>query len=189
MATRERRAHDRAERHRLIIDTARSIAESDGWDAVTTRRLADTISYSQPVLYSHFAGKDAIVAAVAVQGFAEMATRLRTARTSTDDARASVLAVAQAYAEFSAEHPAVFDAMFSAPSVLRFADETTPTPLLDAFAEIRSAVTALADGRDPELLTEVFWSAVHGQVILGRATRLRPDLTVERLTMAVRSLV
>jgi AcrR family transcriptional regulator len=31
---------------------------------VTTRRLADRIEYSQPALYSHFEGKDAIVSAV-----------------------------------------------------------------------------------------------------------------------------
>jgi hypothetical protein len=57
-----RRARERAARHALIIQTARQIAETDGWDAVTTRRLAETIEYSQPVLYSHFANKDAIVA-------------------------------------------------------------------------------------------------------------------------------
>ena len=35
---------------------------------MTTRRLADRIEYSQPVLYSHFEGKDAIVSAVASRG-------------------------------------------------------------------------------------------------------------------------
>lgn len=33
----------------------------------TTRRLAAEIEYSQPVLYSHFSGKDAIMAAAAVE--------------------------------------------------------------------------------------------------------------------------
>ncbi|HWN35157.1 MAG TPA: helix-turn-helix domain-containing protein, partial [Pseudonocardia sp.] len=70
MPVQQRRERQRAERHRLILDTARRIAESEGWDAVTTRRLADAIEYSQPVLYSHFAGKDEIVAAVALDGFA-----------------------------------------------------------------------------------------------------------------------
>lgn len=49
---------------------------------MTTRRLAEQIEYSQPVLYSHFSGKDAIMAAVAVEGFAELAAELHTARTS-----------------------------------------------------------------------------------------------------------
>ena len=39
---------------------------------MTIRRLADEIEYSQPVLYSHFENRDAIVAAVAVEGFLEL---------------------------------------------------------------------------------------------------------------------
>jgi hypothetical protein len=40
-ATSARRERQRAERHQLIIDTARELAEASGWDAVTTRRLAE----------------------------------------------------------------------------------------------------------------------------------------------------
>ncbi|WP_342217184.1 hypothetical protein [Nocardia abscessus] len=39
---------------------------------MTARRLAERIEYSQPVLYTHFAGKSVIVSAVAEQGFAEL---------------------------------------------------------------------------------------------------------------------
>ncbi len=35
---------------------------------MTTRRLADRIEYSQPALYSHFEGNDAIMTAVALEG-------------------------------------------------------------------------------------------------------------------------
>ncbi|MFC4083524.1 TetR family transcriptional regulator, partial [Amycolatopsis samaneae] len=71
-----RRERDRAERERRIVAAARELAEAEGWDAVTTRRLAAKIEYSQPVLYSHFSGKGAIMAAAAVEGFAELAERL-----------------------------------------------------------------------------------------------------------------
>jgi len=65
----ERKSRERAEREGRIISAARVIAEKEGWDAVTIRRLAKEIEYSQPVLYSHFASRDAIVEAVAVEGF------------------------------------------------------------------------------------------------------------------------
>jgi AcrR family transcriptional regulator len=51
---------DRAEREYRIVSAARIIAEREGWDAVTIRRLASEIEYSQPVLYSHFEHRDAI---------------------------------------------------------------------------------------------------------------------------------
>jgi AcrR family transcriptional regulator len=50
----DRRARDRAARHQLIISTARLLAEAEGWDAVTTRRLSTEIEHSRPVLYKHF---------------------------------------------------------------------------------------------------------------------------------------
>ena len=59
---------ERAQRRQVIVNAARELAESEGWEAVTTRRLADRTEYSQPVLYSHFEGKDAIVSAVASRG-------------------------------------------------------------------------------------------------------------------------
>ena len=57
MSIAERRERQRAERYELILAAARELAEAEGWDAVTTRRLAGLIDYSQPVLYSHFKGK------------------------------------------------------------------------------------------------------------------------------------
>ncbi|HTR70778.1 MAG TPA: helix-turn-helix domain-containing protein, partial [Mycobacteriales bacterium] len=65
MTRQERKERERAQRRQVIVDAARELAEAEGWESVTTRRLADRIEYSQPVLYSHFEGKDAIVSAVA----------------------------------------------------------------------------------------------------------------------------
>ena len=50
MAIEDRRERERATRRQLIITTARTLAEAEGWDAVTTRRLSTEIEYSQPVL-------------------------------------------------------------------------------------------------------------------------------------------
>ena len=85
-----RRDRERAQRHQMIITAARELAEAEGWDAVTTRRLAERIEYSQPVLYSHFDGKDAIVRAVAIQGFEELADHLRRARLGADGSEAGL---------------------------------------------------------------------------------------------------
>ena len=79
MGITERKGRERAEREHRIVAAARLIAEREGWDAVTIRRLADEIEYSQPVLYSHFENRDAIVAAVAVEGFKEITAALREA--------------------------------------------------------------------------------------------------------------
>src|SRR5919206_333738 len=121
MSIQTRRERERAERERLIVTAARELAETEGWDAVTTRRLAAEIEYSQPVLYSHFKGKDAIMAAVALQGSAELAAELRAARTGAPGPREALAAVGAAYAAFAEQRPAVYDALFTLAVDLPFA--------------------------------------------------------------------
>src|ERR1700746_3716277 len=100
MTIEERRARDRAARPPLIVATARKLAEAEGWDAVTTRRLATEIEFSQPVLYKHFSGMDAIAEAVAIEGFSELADALRLARTEAATPHLSLTGMARAYLDF-----------------------------------------------------------------------------------------
>lgn len=183
MSVQERRHRERADRERLIVAAARELAETEGWESVTTRRLAERVEYSQPVLYSHFAGKDAIVAAVAVEGFAELAAELRAARTAADQGRPALAAVADAYCAFADRRPALYDAMFNRAVTLAFATAETPQPLRDGFDELRRAVQPLAAGDDDALLTEVLWSGLHGVVTLTRGGRLPPERHQERLAL------
>lgn len=173
MATQERRARDRTARHERIVAAARELAEDQGWDAVTTRRLAERIEYSQPVLYSHFpGGKDELVAAVALAGFVELADALRAA-VGDRHGRAAVEAATDAYLGFAARRPAVYDAMF-ARAVLAFAVDDTPAPLKDGFAALRAAL----GGDDVD--AEVGWATLHGLATLRAAGRLSTTAVAPR---------
>ncbi len=168
------------------MQTARELAEQQGWDAVTTRRLSERIEYSQPVLYSHFRGKREIIGAVALQGAAEMAVELRAAARAADGPRDRVTALARAYLDFATRNPAVYDAMFQLDGGLAFAQEDTPEPLKDAFAALLESLEEVAgDGVDPGLFTEVFWAALHGLATLTRAGRLPPPDAERRTQLLV----
>ena len=187
MSVQERKQRERADRERLIVATAREIAEQQGWDAVTTRQLAERIEYSQPVLYSHFRGKREIIGAVALEGATEMAVAMRAAtRAAVAGPRARVAALARAYLDFAARNPAVYDALFNLDGGLAFAQEETPEPLKDAFAALLETLREVAgDGADPGLFTEVFWAALHGLATLARAGRLPPQDTERRVELLV----
>ncbi|ADD40641.1 TetR/AcrR family transcriptional regulator [Stackebrandtia nassauensis] len=188
MSTQTRKERERAQRHQLIITTARELAEADGWDAVTTRKLSERIEYSQPVLYSHFKGKRAIMDAVILEGCAELAVLMREARTRARRPDTALTAVADAYMDFGREHPATFDAMFTLPSDLPFGPEA-PQPLKDAFAELYAVFSPLAGSRDPMVFTEVGWSAIHGVAVLDRSGRLPPQDANKRLSILVKQLL
>src|ERR1700759_2531512 len=110
MSIAERKERQRAERYELILAAARELAEAEGWDAVTTRRLADLINYSQPVLYSHFKGKAEIMAAVATRGFEELAIQLKTATRNVAGAGGVLRNVCAAYIDFASARPIVYEA-------------------------------------------------------------------------------
>jgi AcrR family transcriptional regulator len=185
MPSEDRRARDRAARRRLIVDTARQLAEAEGWDAVTTRRLSTEIEYSQPVLYKHFSGMDQVAAAVALDGFGELGRLLHAARAEAQTPLDVLTRMAHAYLDFARDSPAVYDAMFTGRTALRFAAEDTPPELVTAFAELRQAVSAVGSEADADALAEVFWAALHGLTTLGRSGRLRPDYERERIELLV----
>jgi AcrR family transcriptional regulator len=186
VAIADRRRRDRAARRQLIIATARALAEREGWDAVTTRRLSTEIEYSQPVLYKHFASMEDIVEAVALEGFGELAATLSTARSDAAGREETLSRVAHAYSNFATDNPVLYDAMFTRATRLRFGGtEDTPIQLRAGFAELRESVATVAGVRDIDTLTEVLWAGLHGLTTLGRSDRLRPGRDTERIELLV----
>jgi AcrR family transcriptional regulator len=183
MGVRERKERERQDRAHRIVECARTIAEKEGWPAVTTRRLADEIEYSPPVLYGHFPeGRDGIVSAVALAGFGDFTTAMRRALEGADEA-GRLTAFIRAYLDFAADNPATYEAMFSMRLGVRFAHESTPPELRAGFETLVSAIGGGSTG-DVGTRAEVFWSALHGMCVLTRGQRLAPDneaARVERL--------
>jgi AcrR family transcriptional regulator len=174
MTIQTRRERERADREKLIVRAARELAETEGWGAVTTRRLAEEVDYSQPVLYSHFKGKDDIMAAVAVEGFADLADDLHAVA-------GSLSAVAAAYLTFAEQHPALYDVMFNQVIGLPFATAGAPAALHAAFDGLADAIRPHAGDDDLGLLTETFWASLHGLATLTRVGRLPREAHDQRL--------
>lgn len=183
MGVAERKDRQRAEREQRIVAAARAIAEREGWGAVTIRRLADEIEYSQPVLYSHFANRDAIVAAVAVEGFKDITVALRDAASEAIGRRNALKTVAEAYLAFGLGHPALYEAMFVLPTNLRFAEVETRPELQAAFEALAAVVSPFC--ADVAVATETFWAALHGLTELERSGRIRPAARHERIARVV----
>ena len=173
----QRKLRDNLARRENIIRAARRIAELDGWSNVTVRRLSDEISYSQPVLYSHFGSREGVVAAVAIVGFEELGLALETARKRAKRS-SPVEAVASAYLTFAASFPAMYEAMFSLSLGFPFGDAATPPALRFAFSQILELFQE--HGPNPEVLAELFWASLHGIAELTRTRRLPPIRQKER---------
>ncbi|KLN35667.1 hypothetical protein FB00_05115 [Cellulosimicrobium funkei] len=189
-----RKARLLEEREAQIVAAARVLAEEQGWEAVTTRRLADAIGYSQPVLYGHFPeGRSQIVTAVALLGFEELAAALTAARPQPGEGASGegrVRALVVAYLDFAARHPATYEAMFHLPIGAAFASDETPRAMREGFDAIADALLALErPPADVGTAAEVVWGAMHGVATLQRAGRFSAENYDRRVDELVRRVV
>ena len=110
-------------------------------------------------------------------GLAIEKARKRAKRGST------VEAVANAYLEFAASSPALYEVMFSFSLSVRFDDPSTPPELRYAFAQLAELFPA--QGSKSTVLSELLWASLHGIADLTRTRRLPPSRQRERVKALV----
>jgi AcrR family transcriptional regulator len=157
-----------------LLNAARAIATTEGWQAVTIRRIADRLEYTSPILYQHFAGKDALLRELVVEGFRQVTQRLRAVATQPPDRL--VPALAGTYWDFAFDVPELYQVMHGLDGV-PFGTADTPPEAIETFALCRDALLRVAAARgvaldDPDGTTDTFWACLHGFVSLAMSHRI-----------------
>ena len=170
-----RRELEKAELREKILNAARTIFVTEGYEAVTMREIARSIGYTATALYYHFPDKRSLMVALCNRDYLALAKYLQKIGRIADPVE-RIGEMGQAYVNFGLEYPQHYRLMFMTP-------QPDPTdedhqlekgnPDQDAYAFLHGAVAeAHAAGRfrkkykDPELLAQAFWACVHGIVSL-----------------------
>jgi AcrR family transcriptional regulator len=98
----------------VVVDAAFAIADSEGLEAVSLRRLADRLAVTPMALYWHFDDKEALLGALADRLWADTADSLRGSLedlANSDDEWAQLRVTLTALVEVMRRHPAVADLM------------------------------------------------------------------------------
>lgn len=99
-------------RNALIL-AAKDLIERKGAEAFSLREVARNVGVSANAAYHHFEDKDALLSAVASNGFAEFAALREAARAKASaDAWSQLGAGAKVYIQFAEARPKLFDLMF-----------------------------------------------------------------------------
>ena len=98
-------------RRTLLEEGWAATIESGGKD-ISLREIARRAGVSPTASFHHFRNKEALLVAVAIEGFARLTATLRKRVESIDDPAARLRIVLRTYIEFAIEHPAVFFRMF-----------------------------------------------------------------------------
>ncbi|MCE9579314.1 MAG: TetR/AcrR family transcriptional regulator [Deltaproteobacteria bacterium] len=155
----------------------RALLASAGLEAVTLREIARRAGVSPRAPYRHFAQRDALLAAIAEDGFADFGAALARARDRAGDDHGDRLrALARAYLGFAAAHPALLALMFGDAIALRARRfPALARAAFATFAILRDEVAAVSAARDragQARHAAIAWALVHGLAELGRTGQL-----------------
>ena len=181
-----------------LCNLAEGLFAAHGPDGVTMRQLADAMGVSSMTTYRFFEDKDAILAAVRTAAFnrfaaameAEMARAIAAAGSTDAEAKPAISltqrgalaadGAGNAYLDFALSNRAAYRMMFDV-------DQPTAEKYPALVAAMDRARATMGDGLrllseqgrfrgDVEQTAHIFWSAMHGPVMLELAGLLQPPL-------------
>ncbi len=176
MGVKERRQREKSETREKILDAARELFLTHGYEAVSMRKVAEQIEYSPTAIYVHFANKEDLFHELCNEDFAKLAEVFQSADIPADPIE-RIRAVGRLYIDFGLRYPNHYKLMFMTPHALvpltEEDHEIKGNPESDAYAFLKLSVEqAIQEGRlrqdliDAELICQTLWAAVHGVISL-----------------------
>ncbi|WP_439879896.1 TetR/AcrR family transcriptional regulator [Pontibacter sp. MBLB2868] len=168
MGIAERKKRHKEEIRASILEAAWQLVVQDGWQALSIRKIAEAIEYSVPVIYDHFANKEAILLELTRQGFRKLNDALIKARDKATSPEEQVEAMAYAYWKFAFDNTAYYQVMYglgipSCETVNQISELSTFSELI-----LQPIKELIASGKHPEtdpfLKLHTFWSMLHGLI-------------------------
>lgn len=168
---------------RALIAATREVMASLGTEAVSLREVARRVGVSHNAPYRHFPSREALLAAVAAEGFAALAAAFGAVAPGPP-----LLRLGQAYVRFACAEPALFRLMFG-PEIRREDHPALSQAAASAFGALRAAITP---GEQAQDVATGAWALVHGLAHLvvdgqfegERATPEALDAQLERIVRA-----
>lgn len=166
-----------------LVIAARDVLHNEGLAALSLRRVAREVGVAPSAVYNHFRNREALLAAVAADGYRQLSRLERDSYDGTQKSPEVLLALSRRYLRFASENPSLYRLMFS-PEVV---DYRTDPELAEAgessfglsvdwwYGQGAYAVTPRA--REHPLALSV-WAIMHGlamQVIDGLVSINRND--------------
>lgn len=176
MGVKERREREKSETRDKILDAARELFVTEGYEGVSMRKVAERIEYSPTAIYVHFADKEELFRELCHQDYARLAQVFQSSVISSDPIE-RLRQIGAIYIDFGIRFPNHYKFMFMTPQpVHEFDDEDREmhgNPEKDAYAFLKwAAQQAIEAGclrqeaQDAELISQTLWAAVHGVISL-----------------------
>lgn len=179
MGVKERREREKSETRDKILDAARELFVTEGYEGVSMRKVAEKIEYSPTAIYVHFADKEELFRELCHKDYARLAEVFRSSAISSDPIE-RLKQIGAIYIEFGTRNPNHYKFMFMTTHPAHELDEVDRemmgNPEMDAYAFLKWAVQQALDGgcfreelTDAALISQTLWASVHGVISLNIA--------------------
>ncbi|WP_321474776.1 TetR/AcrR family transcriptional regulator [uncultured Paludibaculum sp.] len=175
MGTAERRAREKDELRRRILEAATALFLEQGYESVSMRKIADRIEYAPSTIYLYFKDKVELVTSICFETFAELDRRLEAIRQLGLPPLETLRRSLTDYVDFGLEHPSHYTFVFcTPPAALK---DIRPdqhvyvnTMAMATFDRLRVGIKACMDEGsirvdDVETTAQSAWLFIHGVTI------------------------
>ena len=151
-----------------LLSRARQAVDAEGEAGLSLRGLAAAVGVSPNAPYRHFPSKEALLAALSAQGFAELTGRFAACSDQAGEDR--LIGYLSAYLGFARENPELYRLMFGRSLAPLSCDPVLGEQAQACFRSLMSLIAAVwnldeADDRVPRGAAQV-WSLCHGAALL-----------------------
>jgi AcrR family transcriptional regulator len=179
MGVKQRREREKSETRDKILDAARELFVTEGYEGVSMRRVAEKIEYSPTAIYVYFADKNELFHELCRQDFARLQEVMQSREMSADPIE-RLRQIGRSYIQFGVRFPNHYVFMFMTPHLPQEPDEEDReimgNPEKDAYAMLKAAVQEAINAgcfrnevQDAELVSQTLWASVHGVISLNIA--------------------
>lgn len=172
---------------RSLVEWGTHLLDTEGAEAMSLRSTARMAGVSPAAPAHHFKDKNGLLAAIATQGFRDMAARSSMQSLAEGDAEEKLHALARDYVQFAAQYPARFQLMFGTQigrradyPELQEAGLASYRTLIDVVSQLLGAKAAKAMSVDD--FTFCVWTTMHGLAVMA-SSRLNAPTLKSRLSV------
>ena len=167
MGSKERREREKESLRQEILDAAREMFVSEGYENVSMRKIAERIEYSPTTIYLYFEDKAAIFESLCDETFAKLIEKQEALAKKHRDPLIRLRECGRAYIHFGLEHPNHYRVAFMQPHSLGEQRSFEETMGYRAFSFLRANVEECVREKkfrriDVDLASQAIWAATHG---------------------------
>ena len=171
--------------HNELLDGAYAMLAEEGIQNLSLRKVARRIGVSHNAPYQHFPDREALIAALSEQGFRKLIKELDSTLEQTHDESIiqQISALAFAYVQFMADHPAYLEVMFGPYPYQNYPELSTAA--LESFEKlVRLVENGQSSGEIKPMnareIAGTIWMTLHGVSTLFRPGKIPNDVVAQR---------